>query len=182
MAIDKQNNRHTIPPQTHITFTVPRFKGIGSFHKSGTGNNQGRQRTTPQDNRWFNCNYCHSNSNEMSLPLISFSPPFNNSVINPSQLSSVRQQHSALHISLLVITGALIARTVSQREMNCHHRWYLCLLHWMIPLIIQLSCPRFVSSRPDLRRTQRMSFKLLQYPVGLHLIRKITFHHRPPRM
>ena len=37
MAIDKQNNRHTTPPETHIEFIMPRFKGIGSRHKSGTG-------------------------------------------------------------------------------------------------------------------------------------------------
>ena len=70
---------------------MPRPKGVGSRHKSGTGNNQGRQRTTPRDNRCFDRNYCHSNSNELSLPVISFSPPLNNSVINLSQLSSVRQ-------------------------------------------------------------------------------------------
>ena len=39
------------PPQNHIAFIMPSFKGIGSRHKSGTGNNQGRQQTTPRDNR-----------------------------------------------------------------------------------------------------------------------------------
>ena len=95
MAINKQKNRHTTPPQTHIEFIIPRFKGIGSCHKSGTGNNQGRQRTTPRDNRCFNCKYYHSKSNDFSLPVIYVSSPLNNSVIHPSHLSSVRQQSSS---------------------------------------------------------------------------------------
>ena len=95
MAIDKQNNSHTTPPQTHIAFIMPRPKGIGSRHKSGTGNNQGRQRTTPRDNRCFNHNDCHSKINKLSLPVISVSLPLNNSVINPPQLSSVCQQSSS---------------------------------------------------------------------------------------
>ena len=95
MAIDKQNNRHTISPQTHIVFTMPRSKkGFGRCNKSGTWNNQGRRRTTPCDNRGFNCNECHSKSNELSLLVISVSLPLNNSVINPPQLSSVCKQSS----------------------------------------------------------------------------------------
>ena len=94
MAINKKNNRHTTPPQTHIAFIVPRFKVIGSRHKSRIGNNQGRQRMTPRDNRCFNCNDCQSKSNKLSLTVISVSPPLKNSVINPYQLSSVRQQSS----------------------------------------------------------------------------------------
>ena len=66
--------------------------------KSRTGKIQGRQQTTPRDNRCFNRKYSHSNSNYFSLPVIYFSPPFNNSFINPSQLSSVIQQSSrSLH-------------------------------------------------------------------------------------
>ena len=95
MAIDKQNIRHTISPQTHILFVMPRSKkGLGRCHKSGTGNNQGRRQTTPCDNRGFNRNDCHSKSIEMSLPVISVSLPLNNSVINPPQLSSVCHQSS----------------------------------------------------------------------------------------
>ena len=95
MAIDKQNITHTISPQTHIVFIMPRSKkGLGRCHKSGTGNNQGRRRTTPRDNRVLNCNGCHSKSNEISLPVIYVSLPLNNSVINPPQLSSVCQQSS----------------------------------------------------------------------------------------
>ena len=94
MAIKKQNNRHTTPPQTNIAFTMPLPKGIVSRHKSGAGNNQGRQRTTPRDNRCFNCKYSHSKRNELSSPVISVSPPLNNLVINTPQLSSVCQQSS----------------------------------------------------------------------------------------
>ena len=38
----------------------------------------------------------------------------------------------ALHITLLVITSALIAISVTKRAMSWHHRWYLCFLHGMI--------------------------------------------------
>ena len=90
--------------------------------------------------------------------------------------------HSGLHITLLVITSTLIATTVTQREMSCHHRWYLWFLHGMIQSLIQLICPRFVNSNPALHITQLMSCKLLQYPVGLHLIRQIPCHRHPPIM
>ena len=74
---------------------MPRFKkGLGRCHKSGTGNNQGKRRTTPRDNRSFNRNDCHSKSIEMSLPVISVSLPLNNLVINPAHMSSVCQQSS----------------------------------------------------------------------------------------
>ena len=72
---------------------MPRSKkGLGRCHKSGTGNNQGRRRTIPRDNRCFNRNDCHSKSIDMSLPVISISLPLNNLVINSPQLSSVCQQ------------------------------------------------------------------------------------------
>ena len=90
--------------------------------------------------------------------------------------------HTALHRTLLVITGALIARIVTQRAMIFHHRWYLFLLHWMIHSLIQLRFTTFVNSHPDLHITQRMSCKLLQYPVGFHLICQIPWHRRPPIM
>ena len=41
----------TEPPQTYIAFIMPLPKGIGSYHRSGIGNNQGRQQTSPCDNR-----------------------------------------------------------------------------------------------------------------------------------
>ena len=90
--------------------------------------------------------------------------------------------HPALHITLLVITSALLARKLHQRAISCHNRWYLCLLHWMIHPLINFGCPRFVNSHPALHITQRMSFKLLQYPAELHQIRKIPCHRRPPIM
>ena len=86
------------------------------------------------------------------------------------------------HGTILMITGALISRTVTQRSMICHHRWYLCLLHWIIQSLIHLRCPQFVNSHPDLHRTQPMSRKLLQYLVVLHLIRQITCHRCPTWM
>ena len=48
----------------------------------------------------------------------------------------------------------LITRNVTQRAMSCRHRWYLCLLHWMIQSLIHLSCPQFVNRHPYLHRTQ----------------------------
>ena len=95
IAIDKQNNMHIISPQTNILYIMPCHKGIGSRHKSGTGNNQGRQWTNLLYNWCFNYSGCNSKSNELSLPVISISHPFNNSVINPYQLSSVRQHSSS---------------------------------------------------------------------------------------
>ena len=99
MAFDKQNNRHTISPQTHIVFIMLcSKKGLGRCHKSGTGNNQGRRQISPRDKRGFNRNDCHSKSNKLSLPVISISLPLHNSVINPPQMSSVCQQSSrSLH-------------------------------------------------------------------------------------
>ena len=87
-------------------------------------------------------------------------------LIYPRLVSS----HPALHRTLLVITVALISRTVTKRAMSCHHQWNLWLLHWMIQSLIHLSCTWFVNIHPNLYITQHKSFKLLQYPVGLHLI------------
>ena len=67
-------------------------KVLGRWNKSGTRNNQGRRRTTPFDNRGFNCNNCYSKSIEMSLPVIYVSLPMNHLVINSPQLSSGCQQ------------------------------------------------------------------------------------------
>ena len=51
MEINKQKNRHTSTPQNNIAVIMPHLKGIGSCHKSGTGNNQARQQMTPHDKR-----------------------------------------------------------------------------------------------------------------------------------
>ena len=40
--------------------------------------------------------------------------------------------HRGLHITLHVITSALIAITVTQIATICHYRWYLFLFHWII--------------------------------------------------
>ena len=90
--------------------------------------------------------------------------------------------HPALHISLLIITGALIASVVTQRAMSWHHWWYLWLLHWMVQSLIHFICPLFINIHPALNITQRMSYKILQYLVVLHLIHQIPCHCRPPRM
>ena len=92
------------------------------------------------------------------------------------------KSHPDLHRTLFVITGALIASTATQRATSCHHRWYLCLINWMIHPLIHLSFPWFVNSCPDLHKTQRQSRKLLQYLVWIHLIRQIPCHCCPPRM
>ena len=90
--------------------------------------------------------------------------------------------HLCLHLTVHVITNALIVITLTQRAMSCRHWWYLSFPHGMIHSLIQLSCPRFVNSHPDLHLTQRMSCMPLQYPVGLLLIRQIPCHRRPPMM
>ena len=95
LSINKQNKRHTKPPQTHIAFIMPRPKGIGSRHKIGTGGNHGRQETAHCNNRCFNLNDSHSNINELSFTVIHIPPPLNDSVINTPQVSSVCQQSSS---------------------------------------------------------------------------------------
>ena len=54
---------------------------------------------------------------------------------------------------LLVITGALIATTVTQVTTIFHYQWYIFLLHWIIQSSIHISCPRFVNSHPALHKT-----------------------------
>ena len=102
----KKNNRHIKPPQTHIAFIMSRPKGIVSCHRSGTGNNQGRQRTTTCDNLCFNRKESHSNSNELSSPVVPVPPPLNISVINPPQLSSVCQHSSSSSQNTMIETQA----------------------------------------------------------------------------
>ena len=82
--------------------------------------------------------------------------------------------HPALHRTLLMITGALIASTVTNRAMICHHRQYQCLPHWIIQSLIHLSCIQLVNSHPALQIKQRMICNILQYQVRLHLILQIT--------
>ena len=57
---------------------------------------------------------------------------------------------------LLVITGALIATTVTQRASRCHYQWYLFLFHWIIWSSIHLIHPRFFNSHPGLHITVLM--------------------------
>ena len=95
LATSKQNNRHTTPPQTHIALILPGPKGIGSRHKSGTGNNRGRQQTTTRDYQCFNFKDSNSKSNDFSSPVIPVLPTLNDSVINTPQPSLVCQQSSS---------------------------------------------------------------------------------------
>ena len=77
---------------------------------------------------------------------------------------------------LLVINGALIARTVTKRVMSCHHQWYMCLLHWIMQSSIHLSCTRFVNSRPDLHRTL---FVITGALISMTVTKRaMIFHHR----
>ena len=46
--------------------------------------------------------------------------------------------HPGLHITVLIITNALIEITLTQRSMSCRHRWYLRFPHGMIHSLIQL--------------------------------------------
>ena len=90
--------------------------------------------------------------------------------------------HPGLHQTVLVITNALIEITLTQRSVIYRHLWYLRFPHGMIHSLIQLSCPWLVNSHPVLHLTQCMSCNLLQYPVGLLLIRQIPCHRHPPIM
>ena len=47
---------------------MPRSKkGLGRCHKSGTGNNQGRLRTTPRDKKCLDINHINSKNNDPCL-------------------------------------------------------------------------------------------------------------------
>ena len=158
MAIDKKNISHTISPQTHILFVMPRSKkGLGRCHKSGTGNNQDRQRTNLRDNRGFIRKDCHSKSIEISLPVISVSFLLNKLVVNPPQLYSVCQQPFRYPHNSPRDKNSLIAITLTPISMSCRHWLYLSFPHGMIHSLIQLRCPWFVNSNPALHLTQRMS-------------------------
>ena len=49
----------------------------------------------PRDKKCLNSNHINSNSNELSSPVIPMLPSCNDPFINPTQLSSVRQQSSS---------------------------------------------------------------------------------------
>ena len=77
---------------------------------------------------WINCS--HKKQIFLDVPFASIH------LICPQFVNS----HRGLHITLLVITSALIAITVTQRANSCRHQWYLYFLHGMIHSLIQLSC------------------------------------------
>ena len=74
-------NMHTTPPHTRNAFIMTCPKSVGSPHT--------------RDNQWFNFKDSNSKSNELSSLVIPIPHPLNNSVINPPQMSSVRQQSSS---------------------------------------------------------------------------------------
>ena len=159
MAIDKQNNRHTISPQTHILFIMPRSKkGLGRCHTSGTGNNQGRRRTTPRDNRGFNCNDCHSKRNKLSLPVIYVSLPMNNSVINPPPLSSVCQQSSRSSYNTPHDNKCLNRNQSNSKSNELYSPLIPMIPIWNYPFInpAQLSSVRQQSSRSSPNTTHQL--------------------------
>ena len=134
-------------------------KGIGRCHKSGTGNNQGNRRTTPRDNQGFNRNDCRSRSIKMSLPVIRhrISPQTHILFVMPRSKKGLGICHKSgtgnnksRRRTPPLITGALIATTVTQRALRYHYRWYLFLFHWIIWSSIHLSCPQFVNSHPGI--------------------------------
>ena len=182
MAINKQNNSHTTPPQTHIAFIIPCPKAIDSCHKSWPGNNHGRHRTNPCDNRWFNCKVSHSNYNKFSSLLITVPPPLNSSVINPPNLSSVFQQSSRSSQNNPCDNQCFNSKDSNSKsnELSSPVMPVTTPLNDSVINPPQLSL--FVNIHPALHRTQRQSRNLLQYLVRLLLIHKIPCHRCPPRM
>ena len=154
MAIDKKNIRHAISPQTHIVFIMPRSKkGLGRCNKNGTGNNQGRRRTTPCDNRGFNRNNCHSKSNKLSLLVISISLSLNNSAINPPQMSSVCQQLSRSSHNTPRDNKCLNSNQISSKSYELSSPVIPMLPLWNDSLInptqLSLVCQQSSSSSPN---------------------------------
>ena len=103
--------------------------------------------------------------------MIHFPHLLNNSVINPYQMSSVHQQSSSSSQNTPRDNRCFIARTVTQRAMSCNHRWYICLLHWMIQPLIHLFCPWFVNSHPTLH-----SWASTNKIAGTQHHHKLIFH------
>ena len=69
---------------------------------------------------------------------------------------ATKVEHGIMRVGneqLLVITGALIATTVTQWGTSFHYWWYILLLHWIIQSSIHISCPWFVKIHPALHRT-----------------------------
>ena len=126
LAINKQNNMHATPPHTHIAFIMPHPKRIGNCHT--------------RDNRCFNCKYSHSNRNELSSLVIPVPRPFNDSVINPPQLSGVCQQSSRSSHNTTQSHKLLFYLVILQmiRQISCRRRpprtevaifmdaWWIC--------------------------------------------------------
>ena len=74
---------------------------------------------TPRDNQCLNSNHNNSKSNDLSSPVIPMLPPWNDSVINPIQLSSVCQQSSiSLHNKIHELQASSIPGRTSPDPSN----------------------------------------------------------------
>ena len=147
---------HTISPQTHILFVMPRSKkGLGRCHKRVDG----------------------KRLLEITGALIT---------MTVTQRASICHYRWYLFLFHWIIQSSIHLRcrrfVNTQRAMSFNHQWYLSFPHRIIHSLIQLNCPWFVNSHTALNLTQRMICKLLQYPVGLLLIRQIPCHCRPTMM
>ena len=100
-------------------------------------------------------------------------PPQNHITFIMSRPKGIGSRHTRDNVFLL-------PRTVNKIEISCHHGWYLCLLHWMIQSLINLSCPWFVNSYPAFSRKHRQIHKLLRYLFGIQLICQILCQRRQP--
>ena len=75
-------------PLNSSVINPPQISSVGQQSSRSSQN-------TPRDNWCFICKDSNSKSNEVSLPVITVPPPFNDSVINPPQMSSISQQSSS---------------------------------------------------------------------------------------
>ena len=83
MAIDKKiiGTQHQHKLILHSSFHVQRVLVVATKVEQGTI--RGRQQKNPRDNQCFNSKDSHSKINKFLSPVISVSPPLNNSFIIP---------------------------------------------------------------------------------------------------
>ena len=129
----KKKNRHTISPQTHIVFIMARSKkGFGRCHKSGPGKIRVGGEPILVINRALIATTVTQISKSCHHQCYLFI--FHWIIQSSIHLSCPRfvNSHPVLHLTVLVITNALIAITLTQKTMICCHWWYLGFLHGMI--------------------------------------------------
>ena len=76
------------PTLNNSVVNPPQLSSVCQQSSSSSHNN-------PHDNRCFNRKESNSKSNDLSSMVIPVPPPLNGSVVNPPQLSSIRQQWSS---------------------------------------------------------------------------------------